>query len=82
MKISEKSSRPALLSSCRDYIYDTQQEFLPQKSCTTQLVPFSHDISLGVNENKLIDVIYFDLAKAFDSVIQEIINKKTSLTLS
>ena len=65
-KIFEKSTRDALLGSCRDYIHDTQHGFLPQKSCTTQ--PFSHDISLGLNESKLIDVIYFDFAKAFDSV--------------
>ena len=72
-KIFEKSIRDALLGSCRDYIHDTQHGFLPQKSCTTQLVPFSHDISLGLNEKKLIDVIYFDFAKAFDSVNHDII---------
>ena len=75
-KIFEKSIRDALLGSCRDYIHDTQHGFLPQKSCTTQLVPFSHDISLGLNENKLIDVIYFDFAKAFDSVNHDIILNK------
>ena len=75
-KIFEKSIRDALLGSCRDYIHDTQHGFLPQKSCTTQLVPFSHDISLGLNENKLTDVIYFDFAKAFDSVNHDIILNK------
>ena len=75
-KIFEKSVRDALLGSCQDYIHDTQHEFLPQKSCTAQLVPFSHDISLGLNENKLIDVIYFDSAKAFDSVNHDIILNK------
>ena len=75
-KIFEKSIRDALLNYCREYIHDSQHGFLPQKSCTTQLVPFSHDISLGLNENKLIDIIYFDFAKAFDSVNHEIILNK------
>ena len=77
-KIFVKSIHNALLGSCCDYnyIHNTQHGFLPQKSCTTQLVPFSHDISLGLNENKLIDVIYFDFMKAFDSVNHNIILNK------
>ena len=75
-KIFEKSIRDALLNYCREYIHDSQHGFLPQKSCTTQLVPLSHDISLGLNENKLIDIIYFDFAKAFDSVNHDIILNK------
>ena len=71
-KIFEKSIRDALIN----YIHDSQHGFLPQKSCTTQLVPFSHDISLGLNEKKLIDIIYFDFAKAFDSVNHDIILNK------
>ena len=43
------------------------------KSCTTQLVSFSHDISVGLNSNNLIDVIYLDFAKAFDTVNHDII---------
>ena len=49
---------------------------MPNKSCVTQLVPFSHDISLGVNVGELIDVVYFDFAKAFDSVNHDIILHK------
>ena len=36
-------------------------------------MPFSHDISIGLNSNNLIDVIYFDFAKAFDTVNHNII---------
>ena len=49
---------------------------MPNKSCVTQLVPFSHDISLGLNVGELIDVVYFDFAKAFDSVNHDIILHK------
>ena len=50
--------------------------FLPYKSCTTQLLPFSHDILLGLNLCELIDVVYFDFAKAFDSVNHDMILNK------
>ena len=44
-----------------------------QISRVTELLPFSHDISLGLNSGELIDVVYFDFAKAFDSVNHDII---------
>ena len=75
-KIFEKCIRDELLSHCKDLIYDTQHGFMPNKSCVTQLVPFSHDISLGLNVGELIDVVYFDFAKAFDSVNHYIILHK------
>ena len=74
-KIFEKCIRDELLSHCKDLIYDTQHGFMPNKSCVTQLVPFSHDISLGLNVGELIDV-YFDFAKAFDSINHDIILHK------
>ena len=60
-------------------LHDTQQGFLPLKSCTTQLIPFSHDISVGLNSNNLIDVVYFDFSKAFDSVNHDIILQKLKI---
>ena len=75
-KIFEKCIRDELLSHCKDLIYDTQHGFMPNKSCVTQLVPFSHDISLGLNFGELIDVVYFDFAKPFDSVNHDIILNK------
>ena len=56
-KIFEKCVRDELLIQCQHLIHVTQHGFLPLKSCTTQLIPFSHDISLGLNSNNLIDVI-------------------------
>ena len=75
-KVFEKCVRDELLIQCQHLIHDTQHGFLPLKSCTTQLIPFSHDISLGLNSNNLIDVIYFDFSKAFDSVNHDIILQK------
>ena len=74
-KIFEKCIRDELLS-CKELIHDTQHGFLPNKSCVTQLLPFAHDISLGLNFGELIDVVYFDFAKAFDSVNHDIILHK------
>ena len=75
-KIFEKCIRDELLSHCKELIHDTQHGFIPNKSCVTQLLPFSHDISLGLNSGELIDVVYFDFAKAFDSVNHDIILHK------
>ena len=75
-KIFEKCIRDELLSHCKELIHDTQHGFIPNKSCFTQLLPFSHDISLGLNSGELIDVVYFDFAKAFDSVNHDTILHK------
>ena len=75
-KIFEKCIRDEIYTHCKDRIHDSQHGFLPHKSCTTQLLPFSHDILLGLNSCELIDVVYFDFAKAFDSVNHDIILNK------
>ena len=75
-KIFEKFIRDAILDYCKNKIHDNQHGFLPNKSCNTQMLPFIHDISLGLNANKDIEVVYFDFAKAFDSVNHDIILKK------
>ena len=33
------------------------------------MIPFTYDIILGLNSKSKFDVIYFDFAKTFDSVI-------------
>ena len=72
-KLFEKCIRDELFLECKHLLHDTQHGLLPSKSCTTQLVSFSHDISVGLNSNNLIDVIYLDFAKAFDTVNHDII---------
>ena len=75
-KIFEKCIRDEIYSHCKDRIHETQHGFVPNKSCSTQLLPFSHDILLGLNSCELIDAVYFDFAKAFDSVNHDIILNK------
>ena len=75
-KLFEKCIRDELLLECQHLLHDTQHGFLPSKSCTTQLVTFSHDISVGLSSNNLIDAIYLDFAKAFDTVNHDIILQK------
>ena len=75
-KVFEKCIRDELFSHCKELIFDSQHGFLPNKSCVTQLLPFSHDVCLGLNFGGLIDVVYFDFAKAFDSVNHDIILHK------
>ena len=75
-KIFKKYIRDELLLQCHDLLHDTQHGFLPNRSCSTQLIPFAHDIALGLNSNNLIDIIYFDFAKAFVTVNHDIILEK------
>ena len=44
-KVFEKCVRDELLIYCQHLLHDTQHGFLPLKSCTTQHIPFSHDIN-------------------------------------
>ena len=48
-KILEKCIRDEIHSHCKDRIHETQHGFIPNKSCSTQLLPFSHDLLLGLN---------------------------------
>ena len=76
MKIFEKCIRNELMNLCQEKIHHSQHGFLPGKSCTTQLLPFVSDITLNLNNNDPTDIIYFDFAKAFDSVNHDIILSK------
>ena len=52
--------------------------FLNQKSCTTNMIDFSDDVVLSINDVKTFstDVVYFDFSKAFDSVNHDLILRK------
>jgi hypothetical protein len=76
MKIFEKIVRDKLLAKCQHKLNDKQHGFLPHKSCTTQMIGYTDSLSLSLNDNVRTDVVYFDFAKAFDSVNHDIILKK------
>ncbi|MCP4460940.1 MAG: reverse transcriptase family protein [Cytophagales bacterium] len=73
VKVLERMVRDELMSRCDHRLDPRQHGFLPNKSCTTQLVEFCDSLSLSLNKNIRSDVIYFDFAKAFDSVNHDII---------
>ena len=76
VKVMERIVRDELLIKCGHLIDPRQHGFLKDKSCTTQLVDFCDSLALSLNSNIRSDVIYFDFAKAFDSVNHDLILKK------
>ena len=76
MKVFERIVRDELLAKCHHRLNSCQHGFLPQKSCTTQMLQYVDSLSLSLNDNIRSDVIYFDFAKAFDSVNHDIILQK------
>ena len=76
MKVFEKIVRDELFAKCRDKLDQRQHGFLPEKSCTTQMVVYVESLCLSINANIRTDVVYFDFAKAFDSVNHDIILHK------
>jgi hypothetical protein len=49
-------------------IFSRQFAFLPGKSTTTQLLEYSECLIANVASQRQVDAVYFDFAKAFDSV--------------
>ena len=76
MKIFEIIIRDKIMEKCKDLIDDKQHGFLPSKSCTTQMIPFTDSIAQCLNNRSRTDIIYFDFAKAFDSVSHDLILHK------
>ena len=76
MKVFERCIRKELLNYCEHLIDPRQHGFTNAKSCSTQMVPFTYDLTLTLNNKSKVDVIYFDFAKAFDSVSHDLILKK------
>ena len=79
MKIFERCIKKEILSVCEGKIDPRQHGFVNAKSCTTQMVPFIYDLEITLNKKSKADVIYFDFAKAFDSVSHDIILQKLKL---
>jgi hypothetical protein len=76
MKTFERIIRDELMFRCNEYINSRQHGFLPSKSCCTQMVGFCDSLSISLNKSIRTDVIYFDFAKAFDSVNHDLILMK------
>jgi len=69
-KVMEKLLRKPLLDHMfdNDFISDSQHGFIPGRSCTTQLLEVLDKWTDILDSGGALDVIYLDLAKAFDPV--------------
>ena len=76
MKVFEKIVRDELFAKCQHKLHGSQHGFLPNRSCATQMVGYIESLSLSINDSIRTDVIYFDFAKAFDSVNHDVILRK------
>ena len=73
MKVFERCIKNVLYKACEGLLDPRQHGFLNDRSCTTQMIPFTNDLALSINNKSKMDVIYFDFAKAFDSVSHDLI---------
>jgi hypothetical protein len=74
MKTFERLLKEKILSLTLDNLNEHQHGFLGKKSCSTNMAIFSDSLARSLNEiNTRTDVIYFDFAKAFDTVNHDIL---------
>ena len=67
-KVMERIVYDELLHLTLNKIDSRQHGFLNNKSCSTNMISFVESIISTFNEKNPTDIIYFDFAKAFDSV--------------
>ena len=67
-KILERIIHDGLISKTLHLIDKRQHGFLPRKSYETDLICLIDDVAQNLHKNTGTDIIYFDFAKAFDTV--------------
>ena len=72
-KIMERVIIDELLVMTRDSLDTAQHGFLSGKSCSTNLIALTDDIANSLYNNIGTDIIYFDFAKAFDTVNHDLL---------
>ena len=60
----------------RMWLTDWQHRFLRGRSCATHLDLSHHQWSKALDEDKQVDVLFLDFAKAFDRVAHNILLQK------
>ncbi|CAB4001257.1 Hypothetical predicted protein [Paramuricea clavata] len=65
-----------LIGHIKNMISVAQHGFLRGKSCTGQLISVLHRISQNLDSGEQTDILYFDVAKAFDTVNHNLLLKK------
>ena len=75
-KIMERIMYDELYSRTINLLDNRQHGFLRNKSCVTNMTTLVESISSTLTENLPTDIIYFDFAKAFDTVNHDLILSK------
>ena len=75
-KVMERIIQQDMLIRTEHLLKSSQHGFTLKKSCVTNLVEMTNSLTLSLNENTDIDVIYFDFSKAFDMVNHDLILDK------
>ena len=76
MKVYERILYEELLNHTQSKIGPRQHGFLRNKSCNTNLLSFTNSIVSSLHDKTGVDVVYFDFAKAFDTVSHDLILNK------
>ena len=75
-KVLERCVFNCLYDHINNLITPLQHGFLRNRSCVTQLLSVLHTIGQNLDKNIQMDVIYFDFAKAFDTVNHNVLLPK------
>ena len=70
-KVLERQVPTRLYQHVSGFLYSQQHGFRKQRSCIAQLLQFVHTMAKSLDDGIHIDVIYLDMAKAFDKVPHE-----------
>ena len=65
-----------LLNRTEDKIDPRQHGFLRNKYCNTNLLSFTNSVAVALLDKVGVDVVYFNFAKAFDTVSHDLILNK------
>ena len=79
MKVYERVIYEELLHRTEAKIDPRQHGFLRNKSCNTNLLSFTNSIVSSLHDKTGVDAVYFDFAKAFDTVSHDLILNKLKL---
>ena len=78
-KLCEPSVLKKLLPELIHVLTPLQHDFIPGRSCVTQLLSGLHDLGSSLDTGDEVDVVFLDFSKAFDLVPHERLVHKLSL---